>query len=82
MARPLRILWEGGWYHITSRGQEQGSSKFNVPSHRTEAIQVGPDFGNRILFTAERRGAELLGIVNNALGPTGGPGGFGKPRVY
>ncbi len=25
MARPLRILWEGGWYHITSRGQERGA---------------------------------------------------------
>lgn len=23
MARPLRIQWEGGWYHITSRGNER-----------------------------------------------------------
>lgn len=23
--RPLRIVWEGAWYHVTSRGQEQGA---------------------------------------------------------
>jgi REP-associated tyrosine transposase len=24
MARPLRIAWEGAWYHITARGNERG----------------------------------------------------------
>lgn len=24
MARPLRIVWEGAWYHVTARGHERG----------------------------------------------------------
>lgn len=24
MARPLRVVWEGAWYHVTSRGNERG----------------------------------------------------------
>lgn len=24
MARPLRIVWEGAWYHVTARGNERG----------------------------------------------------------
>jgi REP-associated tyrosine transposase len=25
MARPLRLQWPGGWYHVTSRGNERRS---------------------------------------------------------
>ena len=34
MARPIRIDWAGGWYHVTARGNERR------PIYRTDADRL------------------------------------------
>ncbi|MFI5176612.1 MAG: hypothetical protein ACHQKY_17260 [Terriglobia bacterium] len=50
MARPLRVQWEGAWYHVTSRGQERGAIFWDDEDRRRF-------LENHIVFTAESAGA-------------------------
>ena len=55
MARPLRILVEGGWYHVTARGNRREALFFNDTDRRR--------FLGRVAELPERFGLEVHAFV-------------------
>jgi REP element-mobilizing transposase RayT len=55
MARPLRIEVEGGWFHITSRGQNKDRIFLDLPD--------AMNFAGRLSELPERFGVEVHGYV-------------------
>jgi putative transposase len=46
MARPLRIQWAGGWYHLTARGNERRAI-FRDEKHRRRFLELVEDWVDR-----------------------------------
>ena len=59
MARPLRIDQPGGWYHLTSRGNER-KRIFRDAEDREHFLELIGELGlDKVLRARKRAGAEV-----------------------